>query len=320
MIDSSFSDLILRIEQDDSLSDIKFVPPSAWYGHGPFLKYILKQLKPRTFVELGTHFGFSYFVACEEVLRSCLSTNCYAVDTWQGDEHAGFFDESVYNFVSIKNETYGHFSTLLKMTFDEALGNFEDGSIDLLHIDGLHTYTAVKHDFESWLPKLTNDAVVLFHDINVMKDDFGVHKFWKELREEYSSFEFNHSYGLGVIFLNPQPLIQPISKLPFLSNEQRNLFVGAIGTRVAEFFRTLSLSNLELEESRTALIKCQENYNSLVNEFNALQIRFNEIEIEHIAKTAQLSIILESRSWKATKPLRLIRSRCIHIANLLKHK
>ena len=62
------------------------------------------------------------------------------MDTWKGDEHAGYYDETVFQNLSTFNLAhYGAFSELIRLSFDEALSYFPDQFIDLLHVDGLHT-------------------------------------------------------------------------------------------------------------------------------------------------------------------------------------
>jgi len=149
--------------------------PSAWLGHLPFAGWVIQEISPKIFVELGTHSGNSYFSFCQSVVEAGISTKCYAVDSWQGDEHAGQYDEETFAKVNAHHqEHYAGFSRLLRMTFDDAVTYFADESIELLHIDGLHTYEAVHYDFETWLPKLAPGAVVMFHDTNVRERNFGV--------------------------------------------------------------------------------------------------------------------------------------------------
>lgn len=173
---------------------------SAWRGHCKFGYDLVRNLKPGKLVELGTYYGASFFSFCQGVKDEGLDTNCYAVDTWIGDKHSGFFTGTIYDSVhALGEQFYPGIANLLRMTFDEAIEKFEDNSIDLLHIDGLHTYEAVKHDYELWLPKLADNGVVLFHDITVHMDDFGVYQLWDELQEVYPAAQFEHSHGLGIL-------------------------------------------------------------------------------------------------------------------------
>lgn len=179
---------------------------SAWYGHVPFAHWLVSTVRPASIVELGTQSGVSYAAFCEAVQRGGLDTRCLAVDTWRGDEHAGFYGDDIFaDLVAFHDARYGGFSQLVRMTFDEALPFVADASVDLLHIDGRHRYEDVLHDFTVWRPKLSPRAMVLFHDTNERSSDFGVWRMWNELTEVYSHFEFLHEHGLGVLCAGPQP-------------------------------------------------------------------------------------------------------------------
>ena len=78
--------------------------------------------------------------------------------------------------------------------------------IDLLFIDGNHTYEAVKRDWDLYSPLVS--SIIAIHDI--LWEQFGVKKFWEELcKKKYQVIEFkcpqrenrNKDDGLGVILL-----------------------------------------------------------------------------------------------------------------------
>jgi Methyltransferase domain len=175
-------------------------PQPHWLEHAPFAFWLIEALRPRTIVELGTHGGFSYFVFCQAVQRLGLATRCWAVDTWKGDVHTGIYGEKIFQQVrDYHNSRFSYFSILVRSTFQEALSKFDDRTIDLLHVDGSHSYDDVKADYESWCPKLSERGVVIFHDIKVRHRDFGVYRLWDELSVLYPHFEFLHGHGLGVL-------------------------------------------------------------------------------------------------------------------------
>jgi glycosyltransferase involved in cell wall biosynthesis len=248
--------------------------PSAWIGHIPFAAWLIKETVPKILVELGTHWGHSYFSFCQAVVEANISTKCYAVDTWKGDEHTDHYGEDVFELVVAHNkEHYDRFSRLLRMTFDEARVYFNDGSIDLLHLDGMHSYEAVKHDFETWLPKLAPAAVVVLHDTNVRERGFGVWKFWEELRVCYPlNIEFIHSHGLGVIQLDNGEAEKKLSWLVPGVSEKKMLknYFSALGARQVERFelRELQKTITDRDNQVTSLIQAVGDRDGQVSELN----------------------------------------------------
>lgn len=223
-----------------------FVPPSlggfvnhrsvfsTWTDHLPFAYDLVAAVRPKVLVELGTQAGLSYFGMCQAVREHGLSARCYAVDTWAGDEHTGAYDDTTWLDVSTYNAAnYADFSELLRMRFEEAVLRFDDGAIDLLHIDGFHTYDAVKTDFETWSPKVRPGGIILFHDVNARMMDFGAWRYWSELEDSHETFLFRHGFGLGVLRVpGGPPSEEPLFSLLFDGDEKarerlRALYVHA---------------------------------------------------------------------------------------------
>jgi hypothetical protein len=202
----------------------------AWVGHIPFAYYFTGLLQPSTIVELGCFKGNSLNAFCQSVQDNHLNTKVTGIDAWEGDLHMGEFPEDIYqDMVYFVEANYNDFTTLKKSYFDDAVNDFDDGSIDLLHIDGLHTYEAVKNDFETWLPKLSDKAVVLFHDTTVIQENFGVIQYWSEISKCYPSFNFTFSHGLGVLIVGanaPQVATNFISQANTRPEFTNQLFYG----------------------------------------------------------------------------------------------
>ena len=278
---------------------------SAWLEHGPFAIWLAQQMAPKVFVELGSHNGFSYFAFCESLKSLSGRHQAFAVDTWQGDPHAGFYGEDVYSQVQeVNSHYYSGFSSLIKSTFDEALVHFDDMEVDLLHIDGLHTYEAVKHDFESWKSKLSDHAVVLFHDTNVRQADFGVHRLWSELRNEYPNFTFSHGHGLGVLKVGTKRTnVDWLFELDDKNSAYVSKLFAGLGARV----RIQRERNVYLHMNFTKnqeLAEVSSNNHLLHADLVRLREEHEKAISELVLAQERLERVLDSLTWKLTSPIR----------------
>ena len=168
-----------------------------------------------------------------------IDAQCFGIDHWLGDAQASVYGGQVYEELrAFHDPLYASFSNLLRSSFDDAVSRFGEGTIDLLHIDGIHTYKGVSHDFESWLPKMSSRGIVLLHDTNMRDRGFGVWQFFAEIAARYPTFEFLHSHGLGIAYVGYEALPAPLQAF-FGSGTERET------ASIRNYFARLGLSVLD---------------------------------------------------------------------------
>ncbi len=126
---------------------------------GHLLYSLASRCPPKcTIVEIGSFKGKST-ICLGKALVQKKHCKIYAVDPHDSNSHCSTFADFQTN---IKNNRLEKVVIPLVKTSQEAAHEFNDQSLDMIFIDGDHSYEAVKQDIELWLPKLKTGESSLF--------------------------------------------------------------------------------------------------------------------------------------------------------------
>ena len=183
---------------NDKVREVLVRTPSAWgdgniQGHILFADWLIEEMKPKVTVDLGVDMGYSLIALSHNNPGKVYGIDCFEGDAWVGVRDTYDYISNHINSLQLNNVT------LIKGYFDEVIKTW-DSQIDILHIDGFHSYEAVKNDFEKWSKFVPDYGVILFHDTDSHDTRFGVKQFFQELdmpKHELSGFQ-----GLGIVCKN----------------------------------------------------------------------------------------------------------------------
>ena len=171
-----------------------------------FIELIAKY-QPQVVLEIGTARGGTFFLFTK---LSNPNAHLISLDLPGGQYGGGYSRWVGYFFKSFALDTQkismiradSHkVSTLKKLK-----KKLKNELIDVLFIDGDHTYEGVKKDFEMYSPLVKIGGIIAFHDIVVHPPETkcNVNKFWNEIKHNYEYIEFVENWdqkmcGIGVI-------------------------------------------------------------------------------------------------------------------------
>ncbi len=128
-------------------------------------KYLIytkaRRLKENSSIlEIGSYLGASSCFLALGALEN--NSKVYCVDTWKNEGMSEGERDTYQEFLE-NTKTFDNIKALRGRSQD--MGKRFSGKIDMLFLDGNHSYKDVKTDIETWFPHLRDKAIVVFHDI-----------------------------------------------------------------------------------------------------------------------------------------------------------
>lgn len=209
-LDESFKDYI---ETDMSLVDAGFKFGLAQVrSEIEELVELLAKENLNNMLEIGSKLGGNFYI-----LAALTTGKKISVDL-QGGAHGGWIlNDHPYlgDIFKRRNEYFNNFKDTHMVSGDSTSQNtvnqvskILDGELlDLLYIDGDHSYDGVLKDFELYSPFVAEGGYIIFHDIVDSdfhrKQECGVAKLWNEIKPGYKNtreiMAGEHWGGIGVI-------------------------------------------------------------------------------------------------------------------------
>ena len=176
---------------------------SAWVGHEKFAEWLVNRIQPEVTVDLGVDYGFSLFALALPKIGTV-----YGIDSFEADAHAGHHADN-YDVVMDFKEKHNFTNVeVIKGWFSEIAETW-DKPIDILHIDGLHTYEAVTQDWINWSKFVKPTGVIIMHDV-ISFPELGL--FFNQIAAPKAFFA--HSAGLGIAVMDEQLLQDILTEFP----------------------------------------------------------------------------------------------------------
>lgn len=152
-----------------------------------------REPKPLNVLEIGTAKGGTLWLWCQLAHpQACIMS----VDLPEGPFGGGYQPEDVPRLLTYSTNHQwiqlfrgdSHDPQMVK-----SVKRFLNGAkLDILFIDGDHTYEGVKEDWETYSPFVREDGIVVFHDIveHLTEPTCQVEPLWNELKGQYETLEF----------------------------------------------------------------------------------------------------------------------------------
>ncbi len=171
---------------------------------------MLKVRKPRYILEIGTAFtGGTLFLLSRAASRDATIISC---DLPFGEFGGGY---PVWKIPFFKSFAMEKQKIILVRADSHAAGTFmriksilKNNELDVLFIDGDHTYDGVKKDFTMYGPLVKKTGLIVFHDIvpNTSDPRCEVSRFWQEVKgfrdyREIVEDWCQGGFGLGLVTL-----------------------------------------------------------------------------------------------------------------------
>ncbi|MDR6432042.1 hypothetical protein [Brucella pseudogrignonensis] len=247
--------------------------PNTLLGHIPVITLLTRLANPNVTVDLGVARSSVFEAVSSAIRRFNLDTSCYGI--FEGsDSDANSSIDAVLRSVS---NNYPQ-STVIVGDTGKSAALFDEGSIDILTISHLADRSTIEDVITEWLPKLSDSGIVLIATINHPSPHDPFRIFWQNVKNRYSSFDFSHQFGLGVLFVGQEqkPLVREL-----VENLNNNPYFSSLFSSMCEY------NGVVMQERLTPQVAAQ------------IQIPGRA---GYIAERADL-LFKHSRAWKLLAPM-----------------